>query len=168
MDESAFRRARDAMTPHPCAFEKALLAGAGGCTLAARRNIAEREVVACASVSAREECALLRSMLRQKSAFALKLKQVEGPLSHAQEMKLECGGLRGLVQALAVGVEVAVPGRLAAESGPARVATQDVASVADVRSIVLSCAAKFGGLANLPYSVIVQSVVAYQNRRRRR
>jgi len=161
MDESAFRRARDAMTPRPCAFEKALLAGAGGCTLATRRNIAEREAVACASLSAREECAQLCRLLRQKSAFALKLTQVEGPLSHAQEMKVECGGLRGLMQALAADVEVT------AAVASAAAAKQGAASAADVRGLVQSCSAKYGGLVNLPYSLIVQSVVAYQNRRRR-
>ncbi|MBK5103827.1 MAG: hypothetical protein JJE42_06235 [Burkholderiales bacterium] len=169
MDESAFRRARDAMTPRPCAFEKAMLAGACSCSLATRRNIAERETVACESAPAREECAQLCSLLRQKSAFALKLTQVEGPLSHAQEMKVECGGLRGLMQSLATCVEVAVPLRsaAAAEPGPASAAPHEPPSAADVRSLVQSCAGKYGGLVNLPYSLIVQSVVAYQNRRRR-
>lgn len=156
MDESAFRRARDTMTPRPCAFEKALLAGACGCTLATRRNIAERVAVACASPTAREECAQLCSLLRQKSAFALKLTQADGPLSHAQEMKVECGGLRGLMQALAACVEVTAPA-----------AAHEAASAADVRSLVQSCTVKYGSLVNLPYSLIVQSVVAYQNRRRR-
>jgi hypothetical protein len=167
MDESAFRRARDAMTPRPCAFEKAMLAGACGCTLATRRNIAERETVACASAPAREECAQLCSLLRQKSAFALKRTQVEGPLSHAQEMKVECGGLLGLMQSLGGCFELAVAVRSAAAAQPGPAAPHEPPSAADVRSLVQSCAWKYGGLANLPFSIIVQSVVAYQNRRRR-
>jgi hypothetical protein len=39
--------------------------------------------------------------------------------------------------------------------------------VADVRGLVEAAQEKFGGLQNLPYSVIVQSVVAHQVRRRR-
>ena len=146
MDESAFRSARDALTPLPCAFQNAMLAGACACPLAARRNIAEREAVACASPAAGAACAELRALLRQKSAFALKLTRTDGPLSHAAEMKVECGGLLG-VQRAAV-----------ADGG---------VSTADVHGLVRACAARFGGLASLPYSDIVQSVAAYQIRRRR-
>jgi len=149
MDESAFRRARDVMVPRACAFEKAMLAGACACPLAQRRNIAEREAVVCASPLAREQCAALRALLRQKSAFALKLTQTEGPLPHAKQMKMECGGLQGLRQAVE---------EEAGQSPPA---------VADVHQLVQACAEKFGGLERLPYSAIVQSVVAYRIRRRR-
>jgi hypothetical protein len=159
MDESAFRRAREAMMPSPCAFEKAMLAGACACSLAARRNIAEREAVACGSSAAREQCAALRALLRQKSAFALKLTHMEGPLPHAKQMKLECGGLQGLRQAAATVVSAAAGE--AVPEGP------EAASVGDVHRLVQACTEKFGGLANLPYSAIVQSVVAYRIRRRR-
>jgi hypothetical protein len=147
MDESVFRRTRDAMTPRPCAFEKAMLAGACACSLAERRNIAEREAVDCSSAAAGTECAALRSLLRQKSAFALGLTQVAGPLPHAKEMKVECGGLQGVQ--LAASPSATPP-----------------ASVVDVHRLLQSCSEKFGGLANLPYSAIIQSVVAYQIRRR--
>lgn len=163
MDESAFRSARDAMTQQTCAFEMALLAGACACRLAARRNIAEREAVACSAPPARRECAALRELLRQKSAFALKLTQVQEPLPHALQMKVECGGLRGLRRVLAAdGAAAAAQGQASPSAG-----AQEDGPVNDVHDLVRSCAEKFGGLANLPYSVIVQSVVAHQNRRRR-
>lgn len=160
MDESAFRQARNTMAPRPCAFEKAMLAGACACPLAARRNIAEREAVTCTLAGAREECAALCALLRQNSAFALKLTQVGAPLPHAKEMKLQCGGLQGVLRALA---HSAVP-------EPAADAPEPDAggrpSAADVRGLVEAAREKFGGLQNLPYSTIVQSVVAYQIRRR--
>jgi hypothetical protein len=161
MDESAFRRARDAMTSQRCAFEKAILARFCACSLAERQNIAEREAVACGAPEARAQCAALRALLRQKSAFALKLTQVQGPLPHASEMKVECGGLQGMQQA--AGPELAAP----AAAGASATATQAFPLVADVHKLVQVCAGKFGGLANLPYSAIVQSVVAYRIRRRR-
>jgi hypothetical protein len=161
MDESAFRRARDAMAPRPCAFEKATLAGACACPLAARRNIAEREAVACASPPAREECAALCALLRQNSTFALKLTQIDAPLPHAKEMKLQCGGLQGVQRALELSAALIPPaGGLAPEG-------QGLPSTANVRGLVKAAQEKFGGLANLPYSTIVQSVVTYQIRRRR-
>lgn len=161
MDESAFRRARGAVNPQPCAFEKAILAGACACSLAERRNIAEREAVACTSPPARAQCAMLRDLLRRSSVFALKLTQVDAPLPHAKEMQLQCGGLRGVQQALgsAVVVNEGVGALASAEQG--------LAMVADVHVLVRTAAEQFGGLPKLPYSAIVQSVVAYQLRRRR-
>jgi len=156
MDESAFRRARDAVAPRPCVFEQAMLAGGCACSLATRRNIAEREAVACDSPPAHGECAQLYALLRQKSAFALKLTHVELRLPHAKQMKVECGGLLGVQQAAA-----------SAGGMPVSPVPQEPASVADVRRLVQNCAEKYGGLANLPYSAIIQSVVAYQTRRRR-
>jgi hypothetical protein len=161
MDESAFRRARGAVNPQPCAFEKAILARCGACSLAERQHIAEREAVACASAPAREQCAALHVLLRQSSVFALKLTHADAPLPHAKEMKLQCGGLRGVQQALGPAVAVNDRGEALAS------AAQGLPLVADVHSLVQACAEKFGGLANLPYSAIVQSVVAYQIRRRR-
>jgi len=161
MDESAFRRTREAMTPQPCAFEKAMFAGICACSLAARRNIAERESVACNSALAREECAALCALLRRKSAFALKLTHVDEPLPHAKEMQVECGGLQGMQQA--ADPEADDPAAPQERSGQA----ESRPSVADVHQLVQACAEKFGGIANLPYSTIVQSVVAYQIRRRR-
>jgi len=160
MDEAAFRQARGAVNPQPCVFEKAILARCCACSLSGRQYIAEREAVACSSPEAREQCALLRALLRQKSAFALKLTQVEAPLPHSQEMKVECGGLLGVQLALA---SEAVPsiGGLAAE-------TQGLVPVADVHSLVRTAVAISGDLSKLPYSTIVQSVVTYRIRRRRR
>lgn len=169
MDESAFRSARDAMTPRPCAFEKALLAGACACSMAKRHNIAEREAIACDSSAACEECAALCALLRQKSAFALRLTQVEGPLPHAKEMKVECGGLLGLQRSIDTAAAAAAPVEAfaSAEAGLSSTVPQGLPSVADVHGLVRAAAEKFGGLANLPYSAIVQSVVAHQIRRRR-
>ncbi|TSA17991.1 MAG: hypothetical protein D4R74_01905 [Betaproteobacteria bacterium] len=161
MDETAFQRARVTMTPHPCAFEKALLTGACGCSLAARRNIAERESVACGAAEARAQCAALVGLLRQNSVFALKLVHGEAPLPHAKEMKLQCGGLHGVERAL---TQSAAP--VALEQG-GRARTQRPAGVADVCGLIEAACEKFGSLQNLPYSALVQSVAAWQLRRRR-
>lgn len=159
MDETAFRQARGAVNPQPCAFEKAILARCCACSLAQRQNIAEREAVACGSPGAREQCAALRALLRQKSAFALQLTQVEGPLPHSKEMQVECGGLLGVQLALAPETDPPI-------EAPAP-AVQGRPPVADVHRLVQAAAARPGALSNLPYSAIVQSVVAHRMRRRR-
>lgn len=161
MDESAFRRARGAVNPQSCAFEQAILARCCACSLAERRNIAEREAVACTSPPARAQCTALCVLLRQSSVFALKLTQVDTPLPHAKEMKVQCGGLRGVQQAVE-------PAAAVAESAGAFASgAQGLPSVGDVHGLVEASRQKFGDLASLPYSAIVQSVVAHQIRRRR-
>lgn len=143
MDETAFRQARDAVNPHPCPFEKAILARCCACPLSEPRHIAEREAVACREPAARESCVALRGLLRRNSAFALKHPPIEGPLPHAQEMKVQCGGLAGLQRTLA-----------------------DAEEVGDIHTLVQAACRSPGGLAGLPYSAIIQSVAAYQTRRR--
>lgn len=143
MDETAFRQARKAVVQHPCPFEKALLAGCGACSLSARMNIAEREAVACLDAAARDDCATLLDLLRRNSTFALHLSPADVPLTHAQEMKVQCGGLAGLQRTL-TGKE----------------------TIGDIHSLVQAARRVHADLAALPYSAIVQSVAAWQTRRR--
>jgi hypothetical protein len=143
VDETAFRQARKAAVEHPCPFEKALLSGCGACALAQRRNIAEREAVACREGGARETCAALLGLLRRNAAFALHLSHPEERLTHAQEMKVQCGGLAGLQRALA-----------------------DVEEVGDVGALAQAACRSENGLEGLPWSAIMQSVAAWQPRRR--
>lgn len=145
MDETAFRQARKAAVEHPCPFEKTLLAGCGTCALAQRRNIAEREAVACREGAAGEACAALLGLLRRNAAFALHLSHPDERLTHAQEMKVQCGGLAGLQRTM-TGAE----------------------EVGDVHALVQAAGRMQGGLEGLPWSAIMQSVAAWQPRRRAR
>jgi hypothetical protein len=145
MDETAFRQACKAATQHPCPFEKALLANCGACSLSARMSIAEREAVACLDAAARDDCATLLSLLRRNAAFALHLSHPEERLTHAQEMKVQCGGLAGLQRTL-TGKE----------------------AIGDIHALVQAARRAHADLAALPYSEIVQSVAAWQTRRRAR
>lgn len=143
MDETAYRQARKAAVEHPCPFEKALLAGCGSCALAQRRHIAEREAVACSEAAARAACTDLLGLLRRNAAFALHLPKAEESLTHTQEMKVQCGGLDGLRQALA-----------------------GTGAVGDIGALVQDAQRAPGGLEALPYPAIMRSVAAWQPRRR--
>ncbi|GAB4213575.1 MAG: hypothetical protein Fur007_08030 [Rhodoferax sp.] len=96
MDESAYQSCRQSSNPAPCVFEKAVLAGCVGCSLANRLSLAEREVVACQLPIARINCATLAALLRERATFALHLPPPSQPIAHAKSMQLQCGGLRGL------------------------------------------------------------------------
>ena len=145
MDETAFRQARKAAVAHPCPFEKALLASCGVCALAQRRNLAEREIVACRTAAAPLDCAAVLGLLQRNAAFALHLPHAEDRLTHAHDMKVQCGGLTGL-----------------------RLLLADAGEAGDLHELVQAAVRQEGGLEALPYSRIMQSVAAWQPRRRRR
>ena len=146
-NESAFRAARKSINPLPCAFEKALLARCCQCSLAQRMNIAEREAVGCADAAQRGTCVALRAQLQRNAAFALKLVQPGEPLPHAREMKIQCGGLKGLRQVLSG----------SAESGEEH----------GVSALVRLALERYLSLDRLPYSEIMRAVAAFEIRRRR-
>jgi hypothetical protein len=145
MDEKEFKAIYTGYNDRPCVFAKALLSRCAGCSRSQRLNIAEREAMACTSAAAHQSCEELLPLLRAKALFALKLTHIEGPLPHGKEIKVQCGGLRGL--------------RAAQEP-------QADGPVTDVYSLVAAARADFGGLDALPYGEIVKAVVAYEPRRR--
>jgi hypothetical protein len=145
MDEAAFRAVRGAAGARACVFEKALLAQCAGCAHAARHALAEREAIGCRTAVAHANCATLLGMLRERSAFALRLGPAGGPLPHAAAMRLQCGGLSGLAQAL----------------------DADAGVAADVHGLVVAAQARYGSLSDLPWPGLVAAVTGWHGRRRR-
>jgi hypothetical protein len=142
VDENAFRQVLHSTDPQACPFGKAILARCCACPLSRKRAIAEREAVICSRVAARAQCCELYELLRHNSVFALGQVHAGEPLTHASNMKVQCGGLRGLQQELD--------------------ATQEVD---DVAALVEAAWQKFGSLEQLPYSRIIQSVAAFRLRK---
>jgi hypothetical protein len=144
MDEGAFESARGEINRLPCVFEKALLSRCAVCELSDDHALAERVTISCTSPVARVDCGQLAALLREKSAFALRLVTTQRILPHAMMMKIQCGGLQGMQQAL-----------------------EPEAPVPHVRRLVLKGRERFGELAALPFSEIVKGVAAFQLRKRR-
>ena len=96
MDEHAYRQVL-ASTPHLCPFEKSLLSGCVSCSQQNTRQIAERVVLSCHSAVSWSDCVALRDAFRLNFTFALGKSHIDGPLPHAQEMRMQCGGLRDLL-----------------------------------------------------------------------
>ena len=143
VDETAFRQALRFANLRSCIFGKAILARCCSCGLVEKHYLAERESMVCANASARLNCQSLHQLLRHNSAFALKHIHVEDLLTHAQEMKLQCGGLTGLQYAI-----------------------DGAESIDDVVSLVDAACLKFRTLEMLPYSQIVQSISSFKIRKR--
>src|SRR5665647_3881243 len=64
MDETAYRQILSSSVPSACPFEKSILSGCAACSKAEKRNIAEREIVACNNAQALERCIALRNLFR--------------------------------------------------------------------------------------------------------
>lgn len=143
MDETAYHSARGEINRLPCVFEKALLSRCVVCELSVRHLLAERETVACTEPLARAACGQMAGLLREKSAFALKLKEAARILPHAMMMKIQCGGLNGLKDVL-----------------------DPEAPAPDVRRLIRQALAEYGTLEALPFSRIVQGVAHWQGRKR--
>jgi hypothetical protein len=138
MDETAYRQALTTSIQRYCPFEKTVLTHCAACSRAEKHNIAEREIVACNNAEAHQRCIALRGLLRHNFTFALGILHIDGPLPHAQEMRMQCGGLKGLQFALDGGDQVH-----------------------DVAALVEMAQQRYGELAELPYSLIVQRANIY-------
>lgn len=138
MDETAYRQALTTSIPRYCPFEKTVLTHCAACSRAVKHNIAEREVVACDNAEAHKRCIALRELLRHNFTFALGKLHIDGPLPHAQEMRMQCGGLKGL-QFILDGNE----------------------QVGDVAALLEMALLRYGDFSELPYSQIVQSANIY-------
>jgi hypothetical protein len=132
MDENAYRQVSTSISRH-CPFEKSILTRCVTCSLAEKHNVAEREVVACSDATSLEQCVELHDELRHNFAFALHRRDTGYPLTHVQEMRVQCGGLKGLQFALDSNVEVG-----------------------DVADLVSRARQAYGEWAGFPYAQIVQ------------
>ncbi len=142
MDETAFRQKLAESIVRPCTFEKSLQTRCVGCARAGRTQIAEREAVTCQNEASLARCTELHGFLHHSFAFALGLVREETVLSHAQEMRVQCGGLKGLQFVL-----------------------DEDAVVDNVDGLVESAVQKWGELAEIPYSEVVHAAaLCYKGR----
>jgi hypothetical protein len=143
-NEDAYRLARKAYIEHSCPFERALLSRCVSCERSRKLNLAEREAIACSDATVREYCLTFYQALHENAQFALKLNP-DAPWPFGKEIRAQCGGVRGLAEAL---------------DGASDEAT-------DVAATVLKSNERFGSCAEFPYSEIMRAVVHYEPRKRR-
>ena len=148
MEEGEYKSTYNELASVRCVFEKALTHQQAKCRQAKHFWLADREGYSCKSSESSAICHELLENLRKNSRFVLKVHDINGPLPHNMEIRVQVGGLRGLRQQLAAG-------------------EASVERVDNVQATVAQALEKYGSLQNLPYSEIVQSVTQYQGRKRR-
>ena len=142
MDEAAFRRTLSGAVARPCPFERAILRSCAACLLAERLQIAERELLTCRNADSHLRCGEFYERLRQSFAFALGKPKIVAPLPHGQEMRVQCGGLKGLQQILSD--------------------DQAVENIDELRVLALQ---HWGDVDDIPFSAIVHAAAsAYKGR----
>lgn len=151
MDETEYKAVYGEVNDLRCAFEKAILTRRFGCEHLVKINIAEREAAGCRHFPAQQQCLQLLERMREKAAFALHLTQVQGPLPHAKEMRVQCGGLLGLQRA---------------QSG--ETAPDTAAGVDNIAGLIRSAIHTHQTLDAFPFQDIVRGITIFEGRRRRR
>ena len=148
MEEDEFRNTYHAVNEQRCVFEKTILSRRAGCEFGKRFCIAEREGVACGHNEAHQRCKELLETLRQNALFSLRLTQLDDPLPHGKEIKVQAGGLIGLQKILH--------------------STDDNAAIDNINGLLEQALSRYGNLHALPYEELVRSIVHFEPRRRGR
>ena len=144
-NEDAYKLARRAYIEYSCPFERALLSRCVTCSRSRKLNLAEREAIACGDPVVREHCMTFYHALHDNAQFALKINP-DAPWPFGKEIRAQCGGVRGLAEALG--------------------ATGD--ETTDTAETVLQGIETLGSCEQFPYSQIMRAVVHYEPRKRRK
>jgi len=146
MDEKEYRSAYKDINPVRCVYEKAINSRVCNCSQSKRFNLADREGVSCNLPSALKLCVELMEILREKSRFVLQQTNVSNQLPHNAEIKIQNGGIKGLIKLLA----------------------ESECSEQDIYTALQATIKKYHSLNQIPYSDIMQEISSYQGRRRRK
>ncbi len=147
MDEHEYREIYYSLNSNRCVFEKALLTRRFGCSQVARINIGEREAAGCSNMNALDTCTRLLDQMHSNANFALGMTHVNGPLPHAREMKVQCGGLLGLESVI--------------------YETEHPDGTMDIFGLIAKAIHIYEQLDQLPYSLLVKHIVHFEGRPRR-
>lgn len=147
MDEESYRQAYERINTAPCAFEKGILSLKCRCSYQHMFRLADRHGVGCTDAVKQQQCVIFLNHLRKQTRFIFKI-NIEGPLPHNKEIKVQNGGMLGMQQLLLGDLE-----------------KQDVDDIAGLmeRSIGL-----YGSIEEVPYNLIMPSVTNYQTRPKRK
>ncbi len=145
-NESAYKQARDTAIALPCPFERALLSLCVGCAMSRKLLLAEREAISCTQQLANERCLAFHRALHANARFALHMDPNQ-QWPFGKEIRAQCGGMLGLRDVLNL-----------PDSGDA---------LPDIAHLVETGLARYGEIADFPYSEIMRAVVHYEPRKRR-
>ena len=141
---------RGSAPEHPCAFDLAVLAGCAQCSRAGQTHVGERIVVGCHRADSAARCRALLDQLRENAGFVFRHRGPASAPTHAEALRLRCGGLAGLAEQF--------------------VAASDAGKIGDVDALVERIGGLPGGLDTIAWDRVVRAIAAWRmpGRRRRR
>jgi len=99
MDEDSYRQAYERINTAPCAFEKGILSLKCKCSYQHMFRLADRHGVGCTDAVKQQQCVGFLNHLRKQTRFIFKI-NIDGPLPHNKEIKVQNGGMLGMQQLL--------------------------------------------------------------------
>ncbi len=144
MDENEYRSAYQNINPIRCVYEKAINSRICNCSQATRFNLADREGVSCNINKGQKQCAEILTALRENARFVLQQKSIDGQLPHNAEIKIQNGGVKGIV----------------------KVMENAALTETDIYTLFCDASKKYKSVEEFPYSEIIQEISSYQGRRR--
>ena len=146
MDEDKYRETYRSVNPLQCPFEKTLNSRRCQCTKMEKLHLADRECVGCLDKTAWQNCLDFLQLLRINAKFALKLTEVDGPLPHGKEIKVQNGSVIGLQKLF----------------------NPDTDNKPDIYLLLNQALAKYKLFENLPLDLLMQSIVKFKARETRK
>jgi len=146
MEEDEYKSTYSELASVRCVFEKALTNHQAKCDLSRHFCLADREGYSCEDAEASLKCSKLLEKLREKSIFVLKLRDIDGPLPHNMEIRVQVGGVRGLAKLIQVDI---------------------IDKVDNIHRVLDEVINKFAYFDSLPYLDIIQSIEQFKGRCRR-
>ncbi len=155
MDDEQYRQTRAAISQPRCRYEKAIQYGYFQCQWHQRIALGERESLHCTRQSAFEICDEFHSLTLKHSGFALGTARMPVHLSFNQAMKVQIGGLRGVIEQ--AGKTIVEP------------EIQPSAQLQDVAEELEQLKARIGGaFENMDFSEIMPHISSFSLRKRRK
>ena len=149
MEEEEYKDTYHTINQRRCVFEKTINSRRCTCKQAQRFHLADREGIACKSATGNALCIEFLNSMRSNARFALHLTSADGPLPHTREIKVQTGGLLGL-QGLIY---------------PHRAADSNIENAIGLIDAAIE---KYDILEKLPYDILVQAIVKFEGRKKRR
>ena len=129
-----------------CPFSKPIIGGWCHCEHASLAERCSGKMSCTQADQQRPDCLHLVDVFRERARFVLGLRDGSDQLTHAQLMKIRCGGLLGMQRLL-------------------QPQQQGAPSVIDMKQAARQ---RFGSLDDFPYSDIVSDMQAFSHRKLRR
>lgn len=148
MDEDEYKQIYGRINSVPCVFEKALCSQFCACSKGHIFRLADRHGAGCKSSMSQQLCAELLDQLRKQTRFVFKISEIDGPLPHNKEIRVQNGGVSGLLKL----VDPEYSGE----------------PVNDVNQVMKEVLDKYGSIDAVPFDIVMQSVMAYKARPKRR